>query len=171
MIEKLKIQNFDDIYALLKTSFPCDEYRTYDEQKSLLENPAYSIYVMYNEFQNIKAFIAVWKFDKFAYIEHFVVTNDYRNCGIGTNILKELVELLGKTVCLEVEPPETEMASRRINFYKRNNFFLNEYPYIQPSMSKGKKAIPLFVMTLGSKVDEKKFEEIKCTLYTEVYCC
>lgn len=171
MIEKLKIQNFDDIYALLKTSFPCDEYRAYDEQKSLLENPAYSIYVMYDEFQNIKAFIAVWKFDKFAYIEHFVVNNEFRNCGIGTNILKEIVELLGKTVCLEVEPPETEMASRRINFYKRNNFFLNEYPYIQPPMSKGKKAIPLFVMTLGSKVDEKIFEEIKCTLYTEVYCC
>lgn len=171
MIEKLKIQKFDDVYALLKTSFPCDEYRTYDEQKSLLENPAYSIYVMYNEFQNIMAFIAVWEFDKFAYIEHFAVNNDYRNCGIGTTILKELVELLGKIVCLEVEPPETEMASRRINFYKRNNFFLNEYSYIQPSMSKGKKAIPLFVMTLGSKVDEKTFEEIKCTLYTEVYRC
>ena len=169
MIEKLKIQDFDTIYDLMEMSFPGDEYRTYDEQKALLNNPAYSIYVLYNESQGINAFIAVWEFNKFAYIEHFVVNPEHRNGGIGAYILNELVELLSKTVCLEVEPPETEMASRRIGFYKRNNFFLNEYPYMQPPISQGKKAIPLFIMTSGSKVDEDIFEQIKSTLYTKVY--
>ena len=169
MIEKLKIQDFDTIYDLMEMSFPSDEYRTYDEQKALLNNPAYSIYVLYNESQGINAFIAVWEFNKFAYIEHFVVNPEHRNRGIGAYILNELVELLSKTVCLEVEPPETEMASRRIGFYKRNSFFLNGYPYMQPPISQGKKAIPLFIMTSGSKVDEDIFEQIKSTLYTKVY--
>ena len=169
MIEKLKIQDFDMIYDLMEKSFPSDEYRTYDEQKALLNNPAYSIYVLYNEYQVIKAFIAVWEFNKFAFIEHLAVSPEHRNGGIGAYILNELVGLLGKTVCLEVEPPETEMAKRRIGFYKRNNFFLNEYPYMQPPISQGKKAIPLFIMTSGGKVDEDIFEQIKGTLYKKVY--
>lgn len=169
MIEKLKLQDFDKIYELMKMSFPSDEYRIYHEQKALLNNPSYSIYVLFSESKDIEAFIAVWKFDKFAFIEHFAVNPKYRNRGIGSNILNEIVEMIGKTVCLEVELPETEMAIRRISFYKRNNFFLNEYSYMQPPISEGKKAIPLLIMTLGSKVDEDTFEHIKDTLYTKVY--
>lgn len=169
MIEKLDIKDFDRIYHIMELSFPSDEYRTYEEQKALLNNPIYTIYVLHDETQDIKAFISVWEFYKFFFIEHFAVNPKYRNGGIGAKMLNELVELLGKTVCLEVEPPVTEIASRRINFYKRNNFFLNEYQYMQPSMSQGKNAIPLFIMTSDSKVAEKTFEQIKGTLYTKVY--
>lgn len=169
MLEKLKIENFDKIYHLMEKSFPSDEYRTYEEQKALLNNPVYTIYVLYDKSQDIEAFIAVWEFDKFVFIEHFVVNSQYRNAGIGAKILNEMLELHDKTVCLEVEPPETEMARRRIGFYKRNNFFLNEYPYMQPSICQGKNAIPLFIMTSGKKVEEDIFEQIKGTLYTRVY--
>lgn len=169
MIEKLKNQDFDKVYDLMEQSFPSDEYRPYEEQKALLNNPAYSVYVLYNESQDIKAFIGVWNFHEFAFIEHFAVNPAYRNGGIGAGMLNEMVKLLGKRVCLEVEPPETEMASRRICFYMRNNFFLNEYPYMQPPISQGKKAIPLLIMTSGSKVNEDIFTQIKSTLYKEVY--
>ncbi len=171
MIDRMKIRDFDEIYDLMEKSFSYDEYRSYDEQKELLHNPVYSIYVLYNEAQEIKAFIAVWEFEEFAFIEHFAVNPEHRNSGIGAYMLNELVEQLGKTVCLEVELPETETASRRIGFYQRNNFYLNEYPYIQPSLSKGKKAIPLILMTSCSKVDEDAFNQIKDTLYKKVYKC
>lgn len=84
-------------------------------------------------------------------------------------MLNDVVALLNKRVCLEVELPDNEMASRRIAFYKRNNFYLNEYPYMQPPMSLGKKAIPLFIMTSQSKVSEEEFDKIKALLYTKVY--
>ncbi|WP_162848583.1 GNAT family N-acetyltransferase [Paenibacillus nanensis] len=169
MIEKLKIQDFSRVYELMEMSFPSDEYRPYDEQKALLSNPAYSIYGLYTESQDIKAFIAVWDFNEFAFIEHFAVNPKHRSGGIGAYVLSELLKLLSKTVCLEVEPPETEIARRRIGFYQRNHFFLNEYPYMQPPISQGKKAIPLFIMTSGSKVDEGTFEKIKGSLYAKVY--
>lgn len=153
----------------MEKSFPSDEYRVYDEQKALLNNPSYSIYVLYTELDDIKAFITVWEFSKFVFIEHFAVHPEYRNRGTGTYMLNEVLKLFDKTVCLEVELPETEIAKRRIGFYKRNNFFLNEYPYVQPSMSKGKKAVPMIIMTTGSKVDEEMFKYIKSTLYAEVY--
>src|SRR5699024_2039480 len=149
MIRKIRNKDFNMIYDLMVKSFPSDEYRSYDEQKKLLSNSNYSIYVLYNEIQKIKAFIAAWEFDDFVFIEHFVVNPEYRNGGIGAYMLNEFILLLDKFVCLEVEPPETEIARRRINFYSRNNFFINEYPYMQPPISKGKKSIPLFIMTSG----------------------
>ncbi|NLY76463.1 MAG: GNAT family N-acetyltransferase [Tissierellia bacterium] len=169
MIERLRNEDFDKIYNIMEMSFPSEEYRPYDKQKALLNKPEYSIYAMYSEYKDIKAFIALWDFSEFAFIEHLAVHPEYRNCGIGAYILNELVERFSKTVCLEVELPETEIASRRIGFYKRNNFCLNQYPYMQPSISEGMKPVPMFIMTSPTEVDKDFFEHIKGTLYTKVY--
>ena len=80
-----------------------------------------------------------------------------------------MVNLFGKPVCLEVEPPENEMTTRRVGFYKRHGFFLNPYPYMQPSISKGRSPIPLLLMTSGSAIDTQAFETIKTLLYRRVY--
>lgn len=77
--------------------------------------------------------------------------------------------MLGKMVCLEVEPPDNEMASRRIDFYKRNNFFLNNYPYTQPPISTGRNPIPLLIMTHGRHINNIEFAKIKEELLTKVY--
>ena len=61
------------------------------------------------------------------------------------------------------------MKKRRIGFYERNGFFLNEYPYVQPPISQGRKPVPLMIMTSGAAISEKEFEEIRNTLYKEVY--
>lgn len=168
-LSKLKNQDFQMIYDLMENSFPSDEYRVYEEQKNLLNNPKYSIYVLYDKSQQIKAFIAAWEFAEFGYIEHFAVNPEYRNGGIGAAMLREFISQSDKLLCLEVEPPTTQIANRRISFYKRNDFYLNDYPYMQPSMSKGKKSIPLCIMTSGQNINQEMFSKIKETLYTEVY--
>jgi ribosomal protein S18 acetylase RimI-like enzyme len=111
MIEKLLKYDFDKIFDLMEVSFPSDEYRTYDEQKALLDNPFYQVYVLKDSYNNfVMAFVAVWEFEDFAFIEHFAVNPEYRNGGIGEKILNKLVDMLGKTICLEVEPPEDEIT-------------------------------------------------------------
>lgn len=168
MIKKLDYKHFDEVFHLMDISFPEDEFRTYEEQKSLLENPLYQIYVL-KDSNSIQAFLAVWEFDSIVFIEHFVVNPAYRNCGIGSKMLQEFVRSLGKMACLEVEPPDTDLARRRIDFYKRNHFFFNSYPYIQPSISEGRNAIPLFIMTSERSISEDEFLNIKELLYTNVY--
>lgn len=168
MLEILKWQDFDSVFMLLENSFPTDEYRTYDEHKALLYNDLYTIYALYDGIK-LKAFISVWEFDKFAYVEHFAVTPEYRNGGLGSEMLRELRLKTNKKICLEVEPPESETARRRIAFYQRNGFYLNDYPYIQPPISKGKKAIPLLIMTSGGKADRVTLDMMKNTLYKKVY--
>ena len=170
MIRKLNENEFDIIYGILDSSFPIDEYRPYEEQKALLCDERYTIYVLPSkDGDGIKAFISVWCFMEFAYVEHFAVAPEYRNQGVGASILKELQEIINCPICLEVELPDTEIAVKRIEFYKRNGFYLNEYPYVQPSISKGRKEIPLFIMTTDKEVSESEFETIRDVLFNEVY--
>ena len=170
MLQRLNINDFDKVFEIMEESFPLEEYRTYEEQKNLLKNPQYRIYVIKDEKDdNVKAFIDAWQFDHFAFIEHFAVNSKYRNQGLGSFILKELFQALPCRICLEVELPNTDLAKRRIEFYKRNGFFMNDYPYMQPSISEGRKPLPLAVMTTQSGISKDLFEEIKKVLYQEVY--
>ena len=169
MIELLNREDFNQVFKIMEESFPSDEYRSYEGQKALLNHPDYSLRVLYNEEKKVKAFIASWEFKTFIYVEHFAVNASYRNKGLGAIVLNQQVKLSDKMVCLEVEAFDTDINKRRIGFYERNNFHLNEYPYVQPAMAEGKKEIPLFIMTLDRAVDEDRFMEIKNTLYKEVY--
>lgn len=170
LLKKFDSGKFDEIYEIMEQSFPEDERRTYEEQKGLLENPLYHIYVLQDmEESSIQAFAAVWIFEGMLFLEHFAVHSRYRNLGLGARMLHEIVTKLGKMVVLEVEPPETELAARRIDFYRRNGFFFHTYPYIQPAMSDGRKEIPLFLMTSERAISEEEFCEIRDLLYEQVY--
>jgi len=168
MLKILDNKDFDKIYSIMEKSFPDDEFRPYDEQKALLDREEYKIYT-WNIDGSICAFIALWEFHNILYIEHFAVDPDFRSGGIGSRILAEISSLTKKQICLEVEPPNDEITTRRVEFYKRNGFFLNEYPYMQPAISKGKRPVPLYIMTYGKKITKMKFNDIKFVLYTNVY--
>lgn len=169
MLQKLDINDFDRVYSLMEKSFPTDERRPYEKQKALLDDPLYCIYGVKSDSGDITAFITVWQFESFAYVEHFAVAPDCRGSGIGSAVLRELVSGLSCLVCLEVELPETDMAKRRIAFYERNGFVTNNYPYIQPPYSEEQSPLPLIIMTSGRTVSEEEFKEMKGMLYKNVY--
>ena len=169
-LEKLNEKRFDEVYRIMESSFPIDEYRPYTEQKMLLQNDLYSIYAsVCPQTGTVQGFITVWEFERIAFVEHFAVASSARNSGLGSKMLQALMELLKKQICLEVELPNDEMAIRRIGFYQRNGFVLNDYEYMQPSISAGRKPIPLKIMTTESGIDEAMFQKIKSLLYTYVY--
>ena len=165
MLQRINETNFPEIYRIMQASFSDDEYRPYDEQLALFEEPEYRIYYM------PAGFLAVWEFESFIYIEHFAVDPALRNSGTGSAMLQELVKQYQKPICLEVELPEDELTRRRIGFYERNGFVFNEYPDIQPPISKGKSPVPLRIMTYGSAITQDTFEEMKRVLYQRVYKC
>lgn len=165
MLQVIKQTDFPEIYRIMQASFPDDEYRPYEEQIALFQEPEYQIYYM------PAGFLAVWEFESFIYIEHFAVDPSLRNNGTGSAMLQELVKQYQKPICLEVELPEDELTRRRIGFYERNGFVFNDYPYIQPPISKGKSPVPLRIMTYGKGITREKFEEMKEVLYRRVYKC
>lgn len=168
MLEKMNPIDYERVYHILEKSFPVDERRPYDAQKALLEEPRYSIFV-YKENGEIVGFLATWSLDGVVFVEHFAVDSTYRNGGIGSRMLSELLACAAMPVCLEVEPPESELARRRIAFYERNGLVLNPYSYTQPAMAEGQNAIPLMIMSSGAPLSKEQFEETKRLLYTHVY--
>lgn len=169
MLSKLNKIRFKEIYEIMEQSFPIEEYRPFKEQESLLDSEYYSIYLELNKDDDIVAFFATWNFSQFAFIEHFAVREKYRNGGIGTRLLKELLAILNKPIVLEVEPPKEEIAKKRIRFYERNSFVLNEDDYFQPPISKGRKELPLMLMTFPNKMVPTEYADIRHTLYEKVY--
>ena len=165
VLQRINETDFPEIYRIMQASFSDDEYRPYDEQLALFEEPEYRIYYM------PAGFLAVWEFESFIYIEHFAVDPALRNSGTGSAMLQELVKQYQKPICLEVELPEDELTRRRIGFYERNGFVFNEYPYIQPPISKGKSPVPLRIMTYRSEITREEFQKMKEILYRRVYKC
>lgn len=168
MLEQLSIKDFRSIYSIMEQSFPKDEYRTKAKQKQLFNESAYNIFGEKKDGE-LLSFITVWTFNDFYYVEHFAVAPDYRNLGLGSKMLKEVKEKFNGLLVLEVECPTDELTKRRVEFYKRNGYKLNEYDYVQPSMAKGRKEIPLKIMSNPIELSESLFEKIKDTLYIKVY--
>lgn len=169
MLKHLEIADFDQLYHLMEASFPRDEYRPYAAQKALLYEQNYRVYANYGADGIVNAFLAVWEFEHFAFIEHFAVRPECRSNGLGSRLLWELVSTLNKLVCLETELPETELAKRRIGFYQRNGFFRNPYSYMQPALSAGQAAVPLCIMTFPVPITVGEFTVIRDALYQKVY--
>lgn len=181
MLEKIRQDEFDQVFSLMERSFPPDEYRSYQEQKALLLKQNYEIYANKEPLQKtafarksagqreIRAFLAIWRFSDLTFIEHFAVDPAFRSSGLGSLILTEVKQLFAHRICLEVELPENALAKRRVAFYERNGFFVNKYPYVQPPISEGKKEIPLLLMTSQGQVERECFTRIKEQLYREVY--
>lgn len=167
-MEKLTIHDFDALFSIMEKSFPTDEFRPYDEQKALFSKKRYSVYGE-KDGTRLLGFLSVWDFDDFLYVEHFAVDSALRGGGIGSKMLSSLVAAQKRPSCLEVELPENDTARRRIGFYMRNGFFLNEYDYIQPPISKGRLPVPLRIMTSGGRITQADFEKIRTALYKEVY--
>ncbi len=170
MLTKISKQQFCKVYDIMKASFPPDELRPYNEQLALLDKPPYSIYTLsQNPAESIDNFVAIWEFDSFIFIEHIAVCESLRGSGTGSKILGIVATTFDKIICLEVEPPTDEMSKRQIEFYKRNGYTLNPYPYIQPSISKGKNEIELMIMSNNGMLTQNEFDNFKDTVYKTVY--
>lgn len=166
-------EDFDEVYTLLEASFPKSERRSYHRQLALLDRPEYTLYTRRDDRGSVQAFLAVWHFDAFDFIEHAAVSEKARGKGIGSAMFKAYMEEHPKSLFLEVEYPETEMAKRRIRFYRHLGFELNDYEYRQPGLWENAEDLLLYVMTWPEALEKNVFEQrrkmIKATVYRQCY--
>lgn len=169
MLTRLYEQDFDALYQIMEQSFPADEMRPYDAQKSLFKNNDFFAYGVKDADGILTAFITLWKMDGFTFGENFAVDKSRRGSGLGSEIISRAVEISKERFILEVEPPETQIAKRRIAFYERAGFTLNDYDYTQPPLAKGQNSLKLMIMSTGGGLEKREFDDIKAQLYRKVY--
>lgn len=146
MLTRLSSDRFEEIYKIMKTSFPFDEIRGFDEQKALLQHKNYKLLGLLDN-DSLQGFIAIWEFEKFILLEHFAICPKYRNKGLGEKFLSLLLSSTTKKIILEVDYPTDDFSKRRINFYKRNSFELFDFNYIMPAYSNKHNPVPLLLMS------------------------
>ncbi len=158
------------VEATYNDSFPESERRDFSLVRRLLEEqPAFKLYLaLVNEEQYV-GFITFWHFGLFVYVEHFAIDSSVRNGGLGSLVMKEQLSLINVPVVLEVELPDEELNRRRIGFYERLGFVLDDHPYRQPPYRRGEEWLDMRLMTCGKLGMEPSFEEIKKVIYKEVY--
>ncbi len=166
--EKASLVDFDTIFEIMSDNFPSDEMGDYKEQRAEYAHPLFSCYKLENE-KEICGFISVWKFTPFVYVEHFAIKKTYQGQNLGTEILTLIKEKYEEIICMEVEPPCDDFSKRRISFYERNDFFVNDFHYIQPPYSVGKNELELKIMSEGRVLTQKEFETLRQSIYKNVY--
>lgn len=162
MLEK----DFELFWEIYEDSFPEDEKRDKNGQLKIMNKEEYNI-EFYRE-ESIIGFITYWHIGDYTYIDHLAIKNEHRGKGYGTKLL-DMIKRKGNKFILEVEPPINKTNKKRIRFYEKNGFYLNEYDYIQRPLKKNGKTVKLELMTYPKRENKEKLLEIDNKLKTIVY--
>lgn len=173
ILEHLDVGNTEDVDFLEKVflnSFPRKERRPIDVLFHLYKtNPHFTIDIAKFEEKTV-GFLCYWDLDTFIYGEYFAIAPNFRNGGYGKVVFQEFINSIQKPIIIEVELPETDLATRRIGFYQRLGFTAWEkIQYKQPPYYKGGPYVPLMLMSKGDIDVEKDIYKIVDTLYSAVY--
>ncbi len=115
---------------LYRAGFPVHEQRESPSQIKILEREAYHFDLICEE-DELAGILLYWETEAFLYVEHFCVSPALRGRGLGQKALSLLHEK-GKTVILEIDPPEDALALRRKGFYERAGYHANGFPHVHP---------------------------------------
>ena len=160
---------FDLFFNILESSLPRNERRDYLSQKNLLSKSNYKPLV-FKENNEILAIMATWEFEDFIFIEHLAVDSKLRGKGIGTELIKNyLKNKCEKNIFLEVEPPNCDISKKRILFYEKLGFYLNDFYYLQQPLNPGDSPLKLKIMSYSKYITEEEFNKYKKVIYKEVY--
>lgn len=145
---------FQEAWKLYEDAFPFEERRSLDNQSKVLQIDNYNFEVLIDKDQFI-GFILWWDFETHKYIDHFATALEQRNKGIGKLILNKFIDSDDKSIILEVELPTSNINERRIKFYERVGFKLNQHHYEIPPIKEDQSPLQLLVMSYPNFISEK----------------
>lgn len=150
---------FQEAWELYENAFPLEERRLLKNQESVMKHPNYHFDIVIDE-NKLIGFLLWWDFESVRYIDHFATSSQLRNRGFGKLILEKFMGRNDKPILLEVELPDSTLNERRIKFYERIGFKLNQHYYELPVFKEGQPPLQLMLMsypTLISKIDVERF--------------
>ena len=157
---------------LYEVSFPAEEkvdFQTLIGQENTQTAQPRLFAILLKEMNKVVGLASIVDSHDFVFLFYLATYEEVRGKGIGTEILSLIKKTYNKTIVLEVELPENGIATRRIEFYKRNGFHLLPYFYKQPALQEEMPEITMSIMSYPRTLTEKQFEKIKETIYTEAY--
>lgn len=168
ILERAEKGDFAAIFDAMQASFPHEEMRDERAALAVFDDPAYTVYHLVTDGARV-GFLTVWMLDGFVFGEHFVIYKTYRNRGLGGLAIDAATSRFGRMI-LEAEHPTTDIAARRLGFYRRHGFFVNPQPYLQPSYHEGEDDVPLALLSYPAPLTDIEFDRAVTQIYAGVYC-
>ncbi|MBP9958718.1 MAG: GNAT family N-acetyltransferase [Synergistaceae bacterium] len=160
--------DMEHIWHILDESFDPLVLRTRGTIKRMLESGLCRYILEMDE--DIPLGTILWcRFPEFIFFEYLAVTPHARGRGLGAKLMKTVLDQEKCIAVLEVEEPHTEPDRKRIVFYERLGFHLNEEGYEVPPFSHEQPPVYLRVMTHPCKVDVDSFGKMKDVIFESVY--
>ena len=150
-------------------SFPEVERRDFPLVRNLVKDESrFIVYALSREDRYV-GFITAWLFDGYTYVEHFAIDPEFRNGGIGAEAMKQFQLFCATPVVLEVEMPVDGISRRRIGFYERLGFKLDNHVYHQPPYRAGGEWLEMRLMMYGDVDLEHSFEQVTNCLHYLIF--
>lgn len=163
------LQNhFRKAWMLYEDAFPAEERRELNEQIRILKFSNYHFDVIIDD-DKLNGFLLWWDFETLRYIEYFAIASEQRNKGFGKQILENFIATNNKAVLLEVELPNSTINQRRIKFYERVGFKLNQHYYETPPLKKDLNPLQFLLMTYPALITKKEVEQFVKTYHPILY--
>lgn len=164
----------DIIFAkeIYYNSFPKNEIRNFDLLLEMVGRKELDFFIIYSIEKETKpiGIVSLWRFKEFLFIEHFAIEKSLRNKGYGSKVITKIIQDNSLPILIEIEPPTTQKALKRIEFYKRLNFSLLDFHYIQPAYSEAQKPIELKLMVSSKKwFNSRNTQKAIREIYKKVY--
>ena len=159
---------FSQAWEIYLEAFPKNERKTLDAQTKLMSNPLYHYDIIIVD-DKLIGFILWWNLDSVRFIDHFATAKSQRNKGYGRLIIENFSHIDVKPVLLEVELPDSNINKRRIKFYERIGFKVNQHHYQLPVYNKSVPPLQLYVMTYPNAISKKEVEEFVKICHPIVY--
>lgn len=130
ILKEQTIQQAKQLYDThMRRDFPQDEIKPWEVTVKLYEKGIYEMLEAYSGGEMVGYIWMVCSAGDVALIDYLAVLPEYRGGGVGTEILKELVQRYrsrNKDLILESEFPDTapepQIAKKRLGFYARAGF-------------------------------------------------
>lgn len=170
---------FEALWDIMECSFPPEELYRSEQLLQHMDHPVCSPVFIHQKVTKatniisdkaIGALIA-WDFPDFYFGEYLAILPEMRNRGNGEDLMYLLPDSLEKPILFECEPPKTDIARRRINFYRRCGYFVYDREYLMPALHPEDAPIPMHLMGGGKNpLKNENLKEAVDLLYKSVYC-
>ncbi len=156
------------VKALYESAFPIEERRAWKAVLLLLKDPDMQLDLILEDNTPI-GFLTWWQVDDWLFIEHFAIADHIRGGGHGSAVMRRYLEMSKGKMLLEVEPPLTVDAERRIHFYNRLGLVVIPSEYRQPSYVEASVDYPMLLMATRFELTEAEKAVIIRAVKLKVY--
>lgn len=162
----------DYLKSIYDEAFPSCEQRDWGQilELNLSDSPLEMYRIWATELSSTVGFVTLWRTDRWLFGEHLAIDPCFRNRGWGASVVRmiQIPEFYRGALILEVEPPVTEIASRRLSFYEREGMSIVDRNYLQPDYQRKGNHLPLFLLS-NAEWSDSTLSRTVSEIYQNVY--